>query len=119
MRKSASRLAMALAVVALALPMMAKSPKPAKTDAKVKSTTLNIYQSVKFGGTVVKPGNYKLVIDGEKATIEDGKKMVASSSGHWEDRKQKADATGFESTDGAVQDVFIHGESSVFVLSGS
>jgi hypothetical protein len=119
MRKVASRLVLALAVVALALPMMAKSPKPAKTDAKAKSTTLNIYQPIKFGGTVVKAGSYKLVIDGEKATLEDGKKMVASSSGHWEDRKQKADSTGFETTDGAVQDVFIHGETSVFVLSGS
>ena len=54
--------------------MMAKSPKPAKTDAKAKSTTLNIYQPIKFGGTVVKAGSYKLVIDGEKATLEDGKK---------------------------------------------
>ena len=119
MRKTALRLVLALAAVALALPMMAKSPKPAKDDAKAKSTTLNIYQPVKFGGTMLKAGSYKLVIDNDKATIEDGKKTVASSSGHWEDRKAKADSTGFETTDGAVQDVFIHGESSVFVLSGS
>jgi hypothetical protein len=118
MRKIAFQLGMALAVAALALPMMAKTPKAA-ADAKAKSTALNIYQSVKFGGTVVKPGNYKLVIDGEKATIENGNKMVATATGHWEDRKQKADSTGFETNDGAVQDVFIHGESSVFVLSGS
>ena len=118
MKKTAFRLVLALAAVALALPMMPKSPKPAK-DAKAKSTTLNIYQPVKFGGTMVKAGSYKLVIDNDKATIEDGKKTVASATGHWEDRKAKADSTGFETTDGAVQDVFIHGETNVFVLSGS
>ena len=116
MKKIAFRLVLALAAVALTLPMMAKA---AKTDTKAKTTTLNIYQPVKFGGTLVKPGSYRLVIDNDKASIEDGKKMVASAPGHWEDRKQKADSTGFETTSGAVQDVFIQGESSVFVLSGN
>jgi hypothetical protein len=117
MRKVAFRFVLALAAVALALPMMAKSPKPAN-DTKAKSATLTIDAPVQFGTTMVKPGTYKLVIDNEKASIESGSKVIASASGKWEDRKQKADSTGFETTNGQVDTVFLHGDSSVFVLSG-
>lgn len=118
MRKVTLRIGLALAAAALVLPMMAKSDKPS-ADTKAKSTTLNIYQEVKFGDTMVKPGSYKLVIENGKATIEDGKKVVAAASGKWEERNQKADATGFETTNGQVNDVFIHGDTGVFVLNQS
>ena len=58
------------------------------------------------------------MIDNDKATIENGKTVVASAPGRWEDRKQKADSTGFETTNGQVDDVFLHGDSGVFVLNG-
>ncbi|HZP31959.1 MAG TPA: hypothetical protein VFB23_01260 [Candidatus Acidoferrales bacterium] len=117
MRKVALRIGLVLAAAALALPMMAKSDKA--SDTKAKSTTLNIYQPVKFGDAMVKPGTYKLVIENDKATIQDGKKVVASANGKWEERKEKADATGFESTNGQVNDVFIGGDTHVFVLNQS
>ena len=117
MRKVALRFGLALAAVALALPMMAKTDKAA--DAKGKSTTLQIGAPVKFGTTTVNPGTYKLVIDGDKATVSNGNKVVASVAGHWEDRKQKAESTGFDSTNGQVDDIFLHGDSSVFVVSGA
>jgi len=117
MRKVALRIGLALAAAALVLPMMAKSDK-ASSD-KSKSTTLNVYQQVKFGDTMVKPGTYKLVIENGKATIEQGKKVVASVNGKWEERNQKADATGFETTNGQVNDIFIGGDTGVFVLNQS
>jgi hypothetical protein len=98
MRKVAFQLVLAVAMVALALPMMADT-KPANSD-KAKSATLTIDSPVKFGTTTLKPGTYKVVIDSDKATIENGKTVVASASGRWEDRKQKADSTGFETTHG-------------------
>lgn len=117
MRKVAMRFGLALAALALTLPMMAKSDKP--SEGKTKSTTINIYQPTKFGDTMVKPGSYKLVIDAQKATLQDGKKVVASVPGRWEDRKQKADSTGFESTNGQVSNIFIQGDTGVFVLNQS
>jgi hypothetical protein len=117
MKKVAFRLVLALGAVALALPMMAKSPKPA-TDAKPKSATLTLDAPVQFGTTTVKPGTYKLVIDNDKATIENGNKVIANAPGRWEDRKQKADSTGFETTKGQVDDIFLHGDTRVFVLNG-
>jgi hypothetical protein len=119
MRKVALRFGLALAAVALALPMMAKTDKAANSDSKGKSTTLQIGAPVRFGTTTVTPGNYKLVIDSDKATITNGNKVVASVPGHWEDRKQKAESTGFDSTNGQVDDIFLHGDSSVFVVGGA
>jgi hypothetical protein len=69
MRKVAFRVVLALGAVALALPMMAKAAKP---DVKTKNATLTLDAPVKFGSTMVKPGTYRLVIDNEKATIENG-----------------------------------------------
>jgi hypothetical protein len=118
MRKVAFQIGLALAAIALTLPMMAKAPKADKAgEAKAKNATLTIDTPVQFGSTMVNPGSYKLVIDNEKATIQNGNKVVASVPGHWEDRKQKADSTGFETTNGKVDDIFVHGDSSVFVLS--
>jgi hypothetical protein len=108
-----------LAAVALALPMMAKTDKAPKTESKGKNTTLTLATPVKFGSTMVNAGTYKLVIDTEKATIENGNKVVASVSGHWQEGKQKAESTGFETTNGQVDEIFLHGDSNVFVVSGS
>jgi hypothetical protein len=116
MRKVAFRLSLAVVALALTLPVLAKTEKTASSAAKPKSTTLTIDSPVKFGDTMVKPGTYKLVIDSDKATIENGKNVVASASGHWQDGKQKVEATGFETTNGAVDTIFVHGESNTFVL---
>lgn len=116
MRKVAFRLGLAVAALALTLPMMAKSDKPAASDAKAKSATLTIDAPVKFGDTMVKPGSYKVVIENDKASIESGKKVIASAPGKWEESKQKADSTGFETTNGQVDSIFLHGDASAFVL---
>ena len=110
-----SRIVFVIALGLAVLPMAAKSDKPSD---KPKSTTLSILNPIKFGDTVVKPGTYKLVIENDKATIQDGKKVVATMNGKWEERKIKANATGFETTNGQVDDIMVGGETRVFVLSG-
>lgn len=117
MRKVSFRLVLALAAMALALPMLAKSDNSTKADAKPKSMTVTINSPVKFGTTMVNAGTYKLVIDNGKASIESGKNVVASAPGRWEDRQQKQPANGFETTNGEVQEIYIHGDTNVFVLN--
>jgi hypothetical protein len=117
MRKVAFRFVLALAAMALALPMLAKTDNSAKADAKPKSMTVTINEPVKFGTTMVNAGTYKLVIENEKATVQSGKNVIASAPGRWEDREQKQRSNGFETTNGEVQEIYIHGEASVFVLN--
>jgi len=97
-----------LAAVALAVPAFAKPT----------TTSITIAQNAKFGKADVKAGEYKLMIDGNKATVEKGKSVVAESEGRWEDRdtKASADAVLLDST-GNVKEVRFAGKSKVFVFS--
>jgi hypothetical protein len=103
------------------LPVMAKTDNSAKTESKPKNATLTLDAPVKFGSTMVKAGTYKLVIDNDKATLENNnnKTEVASVPGHWQEGKTKADSTGFETTNGQVDAIFLHGDTGTFVVSGS
>src|SRR5882762_7198106 len=69
-----------LAVTALAVPLFAKPV----------SKTINITQSAKVGKADLQAGEYRLLIDGTKATVQKGKSGVAESEGRWEDRDTKS-----------------------------
>jgi hypothetical protein len=119
MKKIAFRFGLALMAIALALPVMAKTDS-AKTESKPKNATLTLDAPVKFGSAMVNAGTYKLVIENDKATLEsNNNKVVASVPGHWQEGKQKADSTGFETTNGQVDQIFLHGNSGAFVVSGN
>jgi hypothetical protein len=97
-----------LAAVALAVPAFAKPT----------TTNITIAQNAKFGKADVKAGEYKLMIDGNKATVQKGKSVVAESEGRWEDRDTKASADAvLLSNDGSVKEVRFAGKSKVFVFS--
>lgn len=116
MRKVAFYLALAVASVALALPVLAKADK-SSTNPKPKTVTISIYDQTMLGSTMVKPGTYKFVLDSDKVTVEGaGNKVVATVPGHWEEQKQKQSSTGFDVEGGSVKQIFVQGNSSVFVL---
>jgi len=118
MKKVAFQLVLAVAALALTLPVLAKSPKPS-ADAKAKTVTMNFFNAAELGGTKINPGTYKVVIGSDKLTVENGNKVIASVSGHWEDRKQKMNTTGFSSDNGQIKEVFVEGDTNVFVLGQS
>jgi hypothetical protein len=97
-----------LAVVALAVPIFAKPI----------AKTINIPQAAKVGKADLKAGEYRLLIDGTKATVEKGKQVVAESEGRWEDRDAKAsyDAV-LLGENGQVKEVRFSGQKRVFVFS--
>jgi hypothetical protein len=97
-----------LAAVALAVPVFAKP----------LTTTINVARTAKVGRAELKAGEYKLLIDGNKATVQKGKSVVAESEGRWEDRDTKS---SFDAVllgdDGQVKEVRFSGKSKVFVFS--
>ena len=97
-----------LAAVALAVPVFAKP----------LTTTINVQRTAKVGRAELKAGEYKLLIDGNKATVQKGKSVVAESEGRWEDRDTKS---SFDAVllgdDGQVKEVRFSGKSKVFVFS--
>lgn len=97
-----------LAVVALAVPVFAKPI----------AKTINIPQAAKVGKADLKAGEYRLLIDGNKATVEKGKQVVAESEGRWEDRDAKASYDAVLLGDnGQVKEVRFSGQKRVFVFS--
>jgi hypothetical protein len=86
--------------------------------AKPFSKTINIAQNAKLGKADLKSGEYRLEIDGTKATLQKGKNVVAQSEGRWEDRSTKS---AYDSVlldeNGQVKEVRFSGQSRVFVFS--
>jgi hypothetical protein len=102
------RSAVLLAVVALAVPVFAKPV----------TKTININQSAKVGSAKLDAGEYRLSIDGTKATVQKGKTVVAQSEGRWEDRDTKSNYDAVLLNDaGQVQEVRFAGQKKVFIFS--
>jgi len=102
------RLAALLAVTALALPVFAKPV----------SKTINITQAAKVGKADLQAGEYRLLIDGNKATVQKGKSVIAESEGRWEDRDTKSNYDAvLIGEHGQVREVRFSGQKRVFVFS--
>ena len=97
-----------LGVVALAVPVFAKPI----------SKTINIAQAAKVGKADLQAGEYRLLIDGNKATVQKGKQVVAESEGRWEDRDTKSQYDAVLLGDnGRVTEVRFSGQKRVFIFS--
>ena len=97
-----------LAAVALAVPAFAKPT----------TTNITIAKSAKIGKAELAAGDYKLMIDGNKATVQRGKSVVAESEGRWEDRDTKASSDAvLLGADGSVKEVRFSGKTKVFVFN--
>ena len=97
-----------LAAIALAVPAFAKP----------FSKTINIAQAAKLGKSELKAGEYRLQIEGTKATVQKGKEVVAESEGRWEDRSTKSNYDSvLVSETGQVKEVRFAGQTRVFVFS--
>jgi hypothetical protein len=106
--KSFFRTIAMLAAIALAVPAFAKP----------FSKTINIAQAAKVGKSELKAGEYRLQIEGNKATVQKGKEVVAESEGRWEDRSSKAAYDSvLLSENGQVREVRFAGQTRVFVFN--
>ena len=97
-----------LAAIALTVPAFAKP----------FAKTINISQNAKLGKSELKAGEYRLQIEGTKATVQKGKEIVAESEGRWEDRSTKSSYDSLLISDnGQVKEVRFAGKTRVFVFS--
>src|SRR5260370_34795021 len=97
-----------LAAVALAVPAFAKPV----------SKTINIAQTAKLGKSELKDGEYRLEIEGNKATVQKSKHVGAESQGRWEERSAKSDYDAvLLGENGQVREVRFAGQARVFVFS--
>jgi hypothetical protein len=96
-----------LAALVLAVPLLAKP----------FSKNINLGQTAKLGKAELQAGEYRLMIDGNKATVQKGGKVVAESEGRWEDRSAKSSYDSLLiSENGQVKEARFSGQSRVFVF---
>lgn len=86
--------------------------------SKAVNKTINISQNAKVGKAELQAGEYRLSIDGNKATVMKNKSTIAESEGRWEDRDTKSayDAV-LLGENGQVREVRFSGQKRVFVFS--
>jgi hypothetical protein len=97
-----------LAAIALAVPAFAKP----------FAKTINVVHNAKIGRADLSAGEYRLLIDGTKATVQKGKQVVAESEGRWEDRSTKSPYDSLLlSESGQVKEVRFAGQSRVFIFT--
>jgi hypothetical protein len=100
--------------VALAAALASTVPLLAKPISK----TINIAQSAKIGKADLQAGEYRLLIDGNKATVQKGRQTIAESEGRWEDRATKSSMDSvLIGENGQVKEVRFSGQTRVFVFS--
>lgn len=96
------------AALAAALPLVAKPV----------SKTFNITQTAKIGRADLQAGEYRMIIDGTKATVQKNRQVIAESEGRWEDRSTKAtNDSVLIGEDGQLKEVRFAGQSRVFVFN--
>ena len=86
--------------------------------SKPVAKTITISQNAKLGKADLRAGEYRLMIDGTKATVVRDKTTVAESEGRWEDRDAKSlyDAV-LVGENGQVKEVRFSGQKRVFIFS--
>jgi hypothetical protein len=100
--------------VALAAALASTVPLLAKPISK----TINIAQSAKIGKADLQAGEYRLLIDGNKATVQKGRQTIVESEGRWEDRTTKSSMDSvLIGENGQVKEVRFSGQTRVFVFS--
>jgi hypothetical protein len=74
--------------------------------------TVTFGDSVKVGATQLDAGDYRVIVDGNNVTIEQGKKIVAQTQGRMEQRGEKAETTAvITASDGEVQEIDFGGQA--------
>ncbi len=97
-----------LAAMALAMPAFAKP----------FATTISLTQTAKLGKAQLQAGEYRLEIEGNTATLQKGRQVVAESEGRWENRSAKSNYDSLLlDENGRVKEVRFAGKARAFVFN--
>lgn len=78
---------------------------------------LELTQATQVGGTALKPGSYKVEMQGDKAVFKSGKDVVAQSSAKVENGEKKYSATAVSTNSSKLESIAIGGTTMKIVLA--
>lgn len=80
--------------------------------------TITVADTVTVGSTQLKPGDYRVKVDGDKVTIELHNKVVATAEGKWEPRNERFESTAIiYDANHQVQEIRFSGQKDALVLT--
>ncbi len=116
MRKSDSAVRWAVSCVAILAVLALATPIFATPDPVAKSISLLV--PAKIGRTQLDVGNYKIVVDGSKVTVKQGKTVIAETTGEFVERPTKQSNNAVVvGGNGEIQEVRFAGEKRVLIFS--
>lgn len=105
--QSAVRYAVVIAALAFNFPV----------NAEPVSKPLKLSSPAKVGRTHLDVGDYRILIDGDKITVKQGKKIIAETTGEFVERPTKeTNNTVVVGSNGELQEVWFAGEKRVLIL---
>ena len=78
---------------------------------------LELSQAAQVGGTELKPGAYKVEVQGDKAVFKSGKEVVAQSPVTVENAKQKYSLTSVSTSGSKLESISFGGTTMKIVLA--
>jgi|SRR5579864_57941 hypothetical protein len=115
MRNRTSCVLPMLAILALAMPLAARSNgKDSKSKA---SATVELVKDAVIGGKPVKAGTYEVKANETKLTLSHDGKVVAESPIEWKDEQAKSTYSAIVVDGGAVKEVHFSGKTRYVQIS--
>lgn len=99
--------AAAALLFALALPPRVASAK----DSKAIQSNVDILSPTSLGGKQIKPGSYKVIVDGSTVEMKSGKKIVAEAPAQWKSSNSKAHYSFIVTNPSGIKEIHFHGKS--------
>ena len=97
-----------VAALALAIPVFARASR----------TTITLTDACQLAGTKLPPGEYVMVVDGNKVTVYHNNKVVVTATGEWKKADGKFHDSGFAcNSEGRVVQVRVEGRDSYLEIS--
>jgi len=104
-----------LVALAIAIPAMAKDA--GANNAKPTKTTMEFLNSVTVGGKQLKPGNYVVIADDTKLTIEQSGKVVAEAPVQWKDETKRSRYSNIVSDGDQLKEIHFGGQMRYIVIT--
>ncbi len=116
MRTLQSAVRWAVSCVAILAVLALVAPAFAAPDPVAKSISLLV--PAKIGRTQLDVGNYKILVDGTKVTVKQGKSVIVETTGEFIERPTKQSNNAVVvGGNGEIQEVRFAGEKRVLVLN--
>lgn len=80
-------------------------------NSKDISATMDILTTTSLGGKTLKPGSYKVIVDGSTVTVKSGNKVAAEAPATWKDGSAKSQYSSIVTDAKGIEEIHFEGKT--------